>query len=204
MQDDVEQLLASIKDMADAEKAKIRAQAEQEIAKITESTEAQARQFRDEAFARLEGQLRMESECIVGRAELEMRDRLIHEKNEALREVFELASGQIAALDDAETYKEIFKRLVQEAIGRINCEDMRLRISKTDMSLWKSLKGEFPESIPVVLCDGPKGTVIVETNDGSRSIDNSIDTRLEMAAEVMRRELVELLFDAETSGEKGK
>ncbi|MFH1716619.1 MAG: V-type ATP synthase subunit E [Planctomycetota bacterium] len=204
MPDDVGQLLAAIKEMADAEKAEIRAQAEQEIAKISERTEAQIEQFRDKALARLEGQLRMESECIVGRAELEIRDRLINEKNEVLREVFELASRQIAALDDAEKNQDILKRLVREAIGRINCEDLRLRISRTDLSLWESLKGYFPGSIPVVLCDGPKGTVIVETNDGSRSIDNSIETRLEMAREVMKLELVELLFDAGTSGEKGK
>ena len=37
-----------------------------------------------------------------------------------------------------------------------------------------------------------------------RPIDNSIETRLEMAREVMKEELVELLFDAGASGEKGK
>ncbi len=204
MQDDVRQLLAAIKEMADAEQAEIRAQTEQEIAKISERTEAQIEQFRNDELARLKDQLRMESECIVGRAELEIRDRLIHEKNEALREVFELANRQIAALDDAEKNQEIFKRLVQEAIGRINCEDARLRISRTDLSLAESLKGDLSASIPVVLCDGPKGTVIVETHDGSQSIDNSIETRLEMAREVMKLELVELLFDAGASGEKGK
>jgi len=202
MQDDIEQLLAAIKDMADAEKAEVRAGAEQEIAKITERTEVQIGQFREEALAKLEEQLRMESECIVGRAELEMRDRLIYEKNEAIREVFESAAEQIAALDNPETYKTIFKRLVREAIDRINCKDVRLRISRTDQSIWESLKGEF--LVPVVLNGGPKGTIIVETDDGSRSVDNSIETRLEMAREVMRRELVGLLFDDEASGEKGK
>jgi len=202
MQDDVGQLLAAIKEMAEAEKAEIRAKAEQEIAKINELTEAQVKQFRDEALAELEDQLRIESECIVGKAELEMRDRLIHEKNEALREVFELAAEQIAAIDNAKTYKIIFKRLVREAIDRIGCGDVRLRISRTDQSIWESLKSEF--SVPVVLNGSPKGTVIVETNDGSQSVDNSIGTRLDMAREVMKRELVELLFDTEASGEKGK
>jgi vacuolar-type H+-ATPase subunit E/Vma4 len=204
MQDDVRQLLAAIKEKVDAEKAEIRAQAEQEIAKISERTEAQIEQYRNNELVRLEDQLRMESECIVGRAELEIRDRLIHEKNEALREVFELASRQIIAQDDAEKNQEIFKQLVLEAIGRINCEDLRLRISRIDLSLWETLKGVFPASIPVVLCDDPKGTVIAETHDCSQSIDNSIATRLEMAREVMRRELVEILFDGETSGDEGK
>lgn len=204
MRDDVRQLLAAIKEKADAEKAEIRAQAEQEIAKISERTEAQIEQFRDKALAKLEDQLRVESECVVGRVELEIRDRLIHEKNEALREVFELASRQIAALDDTEKNQEIFKRLILEAIDRINCKNARLRISRTDLSLWESLKDDFPVSIPAVLCDGPKGTVIVETHDGSQSIDNSIETRLEMAQEVMKEELVELLFDAGASGEKGQ
>jgi len=202
MQDDVEQLLAAIKCMADAEKAEVRAEAEQEIARITERTEVQIRQFREEALARLEEQLRMESECIVGRAELEMRDRLILEKNEAIREVFEFATEQIAAFDNSETYKMIFKRLVREAVDRINCEGVRLRISKTDQPVWESLKGEF--SVPVVLNGGPKGTIIVETDDGSQSVDNSIETRLEMARGVMRRELVDMLFDNEASGEEGK
>jgi vacuolar-type H+-ATPase subunit E/Vma4 len=204
MRDDVRQLLAAIKETADAEKAEVRAQAELEIAKITESTEAQIKQFHDEALAGLDDQLRMESECIVGKAQLEIRDRLIEVKNEALREVFELASGQIAILYDTETYKDIFKRLVQEAINRVNCDDMRLRISKADLSLAKSLLGNLPASISVVVCDGPKGTFIVETDGGSQSIDNSIETRMEMAQGVMKRELIELLFDGETSGEESK
>ncbi len=48
------------------------------------------------------------------------------------------------------------------------------------------------------------GTVIVETSDRSQLIDNSIHTRLEMAKKIMRRELGELLFDAEKTGEKGE
>jgi vacuolar-type H+-ATPase subunit E/Vma4 len=204
MQDNVRQLLAEIKLMAEAEKSEIRALAEKEITKISERTEAQIMQFRDEAFARLEDRLCMESECIVGRAELEIRDRLIHLKNEAIGKVFKLAIEKIAALDGTEKDKESFKRLIQDAFGSINCEDVRLQISQTDQLLWESLKVDLPASASVVLCDAPKGTVVVETNDGSESIDNSIGTRLEMAQGVMRRELAEILFDSDTYGEKQK
>lgn len=204
MQDDVRQLLTAIQAMAEAEKTEVRAKAEKEIVEINERTEAQVMQFRNEALAELEDQLRRESECIMGRAELEIRDQLIQIKNEALREVFEFANEQIEALEGTRKYKKVFKKLIQEAFDSINCEDVRLRISKADQSLWESLKGDFPAPVPVVLCDGPKGTVVVETNDGSQSLDNSIQTRLEMARGVMRRELVELLFDGETYGEKGE
>lgn len=204
MPDDTAQLLAAIREMAAARKAEVTAEADQEVAKINEAAEAQIRQLRDDALARLEDQLLVESECIVGRAELEMRDRLIHQKNEALREVFERAGRQIDALRDAGTYRETFKRLIQEAIGRMNREDVRLRISKADLPLWETLKGQFPASVSVGFSDGPKGIVVVETDDGSQSIDNSIETRLETAREVMRRELSEVLFDAEILDEKGK
>jgi vacuolar-type H+-ATPase subunit E/Vma4 len=204
MQEDVRQLLAVIGEAAEAEKAGVRARAEQKIAEIGARIEAQIKQLRDEALARVEDQLRSESECIIGRAELEMRDTLIHEKNEALREVFELARKQIAVMNDFKTSKEVLRRLIREAISKINGEAVRLRISKKDLPLWKSLKGDFPPSISVELCDEPKGTVIVETNDRSQSIDNSIATRLETAREVLRWELADLLFDAEISGEEGK
>jgi len=204
MRDDVRQLLAAIKETADAEKAEICARAEREIAIITEKTEAQIKQFRDEALAKLDAELRMESESIVGRAKLEIRDRLIEAKNEALRQVFELAGGQIAVIYEAKTYREIFRRLVTDAIDKANCDKVHLRTSKTDLKLWESLKKDFPASVQAVPCDGPKGTVIVETDGGSQSIDNSIETRLEMARGIMKRELVEILFDGETSGEEGK
>ncbi|MHC4508820.1 MAG: V-type ATP synthase subunit E [Planctomycetota bacterium] len=202
MQDDVRQLLAAIRETADAETADVRAQAEQEIANITERTEAQVKQLREAALAQLEEQLRTESECIVGRAELEIRDRLVLEKNEALEEVFELARKKLASLEDSKTNEEVLKRLIQEAMGKINSDDVRLRISRDDVALWESLKADFPALVSVDLCDGPKGTVIVETSGGTQSIDNSIETRLEMAREVMRQELVALLFDAETPGEE--
>jgi vacuolar-type H+-ATPase subunit E/Vma4 len=212
MRDDVRQLLAAIKETAEAEKNEIRASAGQEIAKISESTEARIKQFSDEVLGRLDVQLRLESESIVGRAQLEIRDRLIEVKNETLREVFELAGRQIAALVDTEKYKEIFKRLVTEAIGRIDPstlpgtgrKDIYLRISKTDQSLFDSLKGDLPDPISAVFCDGPKGTVIVEIDGGRQSIDNSIETRLRMAQALMRHQLAEILFDTETSGEKEK
>lgn len=203
MRDDVRQLLAAVKETADAEKAEIRAQAEREIAKITENTEAQIKQFHEEALAKLDAELRMESESIVGRAKLEMRDRLIEAKNEALRQVFELAGEQIAAID-TRTYRTIFRRLVTEAIDKANSDNVHLRISKIDLKLAESLKKDFPASVQTIPCDGPKGTVIVETDGGSQSIDNSIETRLETARKIMRRELVEILFDGETSGEDGK
>jgi vacuolar-type H+-ATPase subunit E/Vma4 len=204
MRDVVRQLLAAIKETADAEKAEVRAEAEQEMTGISERSEAQIEQFRDEALARLEEQLHVESECIVGRAELEIRDRLIEVKNQALAEVFELAGGQIAALGDTEAYKQIFKRLVHEALGRIDGKDVSLQISRTDLSSWESLKEDFPASLSVVLCDGPRGTVIVETDGGSQSIDNSLETRLETARTLMRRELAEILFNGDASQEEAR
>ncbi len=204
MPDDSGQLLAAIKEMANAEMAEVRAQAQQEVAMINERAEAQINQLRDEALERLEAQLRTESECIVGRTELEIRDRVVQQKNEAIADVFERATGRIAELYDTAKYRKIFKRLIQEATGKMNSEDVRLRISNADLPLWKAIKGDLPASISVACVDGPKGTVVVETNDGSQSIDNSIGTRLEMAREVMRRELSEMLFGAEASGEKGE
>jgi vacuolar-type H+-ATPase subunit E/Vma4 len=220
MQDDVRQLLAAIKETAEAEKAEIRASAEGEIAKISENTEARIKQFNDDALSRLDVQLRLESETILGKAQLEIRDRLIEVKNEIIREVFELAVRQIAALADSEKYKEIFKRLITEAIDKINpstslrtCpepvestgrKDIYLRISKTDKLLFESLKGDLPGPISAVFCDSLKGTVIVEIDGGRQSIDNSIETRLKMAQALMRHQLAEILFDTETSGEKDK
>lgn len=204
MRDDVRQLLAAIKETADAEKAEMRAQTEQVIANINEHTKAQIDQFRDEELARLDAQLQMESECIVGRAHLEIRDRLIAAKNEALKEVFNLANEKIAELYNTETYKEIFKRLVTEAIDRANCDEMVLRISKTDLPIFESLKGDFPTSFSVVPFDSPKGTIVVEIDGGSQSIDNSIETRIKTAQDLMRTELIEILFNGDASGDEGK
>jgi vacuolar-type H+-ATPase subunit E/Vma4 len=204
MRDDVSQLLAAIKETADAEKAEMRAQTDQEITKINEHRKAQIDQFRDEKITRLDAQLQMESECIVGRAQLEIRDRLIAAKNEALRDVFNLVNEKIAELYDSETYKEIFKRLVSEAINRANCNDMVLRISKTDLPIFESLKGDLPASISVMPLDSPKGTVVVEIDGGSQSFDNSIETRIKTAQDLMRTELVKILFDGDTSGDEDK
>lgn len=201
---DVGELLAAIKVVAEARKGEILTLAEQKTAEISERAEAQIEQLREEAFACLEGQLRMQSECIVGRTELEIRDRIVHLKNQALQEVFERAGEQIAELQNTETYKGVLMRLIREAIGRINCENTRLVLSRADLEVWQTLKEGFGPSVSVVFHDGPKGTVIVETDDRSQSIDNSIATRLETAAEVMRRELVEVLFESDISAENGE
>ena len=200
MQDDVGMLLAAIREMAEAEEAGVSAHAEQEIAGINECAEAQIKRLRSDALSQLEDELRTESERILSAAKLGIRDRLVREKNEALDKVFNLSRKEIAALGNSNDSKETFRRLIQEAISRMNSDDVRLRISIADLSLWESLKGDFPTSISVESCEGSKGTIIVESSDSSQCIDNSLKTRLAMAQEVMRQELGGLLFTDQATG----
>ncbi len=203
MRDDIAALFAWVRERAEAKKAEITAQADHEIARIDERAEGEINRLRDEMLARLEEQLRIESDSILSAAKLEINNRLVDEKNVALDKVFSLARQQIEALN-SDTRKEIFRELINDAISRMNSEEMCLRISKADLSLWEKLRRGFPKSISIELCDGVTGTVIVETSDRSQLIDNSIHTRLEMAEKIMRRELGELLFDTEKAGEKAE
>jgi len=203
MRDDIAALFAWIRKRAEAKKAEVTAQADDEIAKIDERAESEINRLRKEMLAQLEDQLRIESDCILSAAKLEINHRLVDEKNVALDSVFSLARQEIEAVD-SDTRKEIFRELLNDAIGRMNSEEACLRISKADLPLWEKLKKGFPESISVELCDDVIGTVIVETSDRSQLIDNSIHTRLEMAEKIMRRELGELLFNTEKTGEKGE
>jgi len=203
MRDDIAALFAWIRERAEAKKAEVAAQADHEIAQIDERAEGQINRLRKEMLAQLEDQLRIESDCILSAAKLEIDNRLVDEENVALDKVFSLARQRIEALN-SDTRKDIFRELIDDAISRINSEQACLRISKADLPLWEKLKRGFPKSISVELCDGVTGTVIVETSDRSQLIDNSIHTRLEMAEKVMRRELGELLSNSERTGEKGE
>ena len=203
MRDDIAALFAWVRERAEAKKAEITAQADQEIAGIDERAEGEIDRLGNEMLAQLEDQLRIESHSILSAAKLEINNRLVDEKNVALDNVFSLARQEIEALD-FDTRKDIFRELVNDAIGRVNSEEARLRISKADLPLWEKLRRGFPKSISVELCGDVTGTVIVETSDRSQLIDNSIHTRLEMAGKIMRRELGELLFDTEKAGEKAE
>ncbi len=139
MQDDIAALFAWVRERAEAKKAEVTAQADHEIAKIDERAESEVNRLRNEMLAQLEDQLRIESDCILSAAKLEINNRLVNEKNVVLDDVFGLARQEIEALD-SDTRKEIFRELIDDAIGRMNSEEVYLRISKADLPLWDKLK----------------------------------------------------------------
>ena len=203
MLDDVEALLAAINKMAEAEKVDIADKARQEVDKINKQAEAEVERLRLEAIVQLEGTLCAESEAIVNNAKRDIDNKLEYEKNKALEKVFDLARQNICQLD-SDDRKSFLKRLITDAINRIDCDDVCLRISNDDLNIWESIKNDFQISISVKPCDRPSGTIIVETADGSLSIDNSIDTRLEIAKDAMRAQLCDILFANENFGEMAK
>lgn len=203
MLENAEALLAAIIEMADAEKIDIAEKADNEVAKINKQAKVEIERLKSEAMAQLEERLCAESETIVNAAKRDIKNKLVLEKNKALEKVFVLAKQNIRKSSD-EIRKDFLKRLITDAIDRANSDDVRLRISNDDLGIWKSIKKNFPKSISVETFDGPIGTVIVETSDGSLSIDNSIDTRLEIARNAMRAELCDILFANDKPGETTK
>ena len=203
MLSDAEALLAAINEMANAEKVDIAEKAEQEVISINEKTEAQIRQLRPDAVVILEQSLCAESETIINNAKIDINNKLVHEKNKAIENIFVMAKQNIGNLDE-DTRKDFLKKLIGDAIDRTKCDDVHLKISSEDINIWESIKNRFHISIAVETSDRPSGTVIVETADGSLSIDNSIDTRLDIAKKAMRTELCAILFANEKSGEMPK
>jgi len=181
---DADQNLTDARAKADA----IRKQAEQDAAAERDRILQKASQ----EAARLRGQAVASAQLKARTTELEQREKL-------LAQVFETARQQLSSVQKSTDYEKTAQRLLNEALVQLGADKVKVRADATTQKLFsaavlekisKELKIEAKLGEPL-----EKGTgVIVETEDGRRQYDNTLETRLARLQDTLRSPVFHLLM----------
>lgn len=182
--EDAEQILGEAQAKAAEIRKQAQAQAAAERAKTLELASAEAERVRRQAIAIAQLKART--------VELEQREKLIEN-------VFATARQKLASVPGSDDYQQITQRLLREALSRLGVPSVRVRVDEeTQKILTNDVLEKVSAEMNIKIQLGEplrKGTgVIVETEDGRRQYDNTLETRLKRLQDTLRGPVYHLLM----------
>lgn len=187
----------------------IMAEARRETRQILEDARRQAEQLK------LEAQLALDAECAAivqqaqeevaalqghagAAAQLEAQTLKLQRREQLLSSVFSTARQRIAEVPQWPDYGDIVRRLIQEAVAQLNAPELQVRAdAATQAVLTETVLAELSAALHVHLSPGEPLTqsagVLLETPNGRRRYDNTLETRLTRVKESLRTDVYNLL-----------
>jgi vacuolar-type H+-ATPase subunit E/Vma4 len=136
---------------------------------------------------------------------LQARRELLQKKEEKIQEVFDLAKKELEAFPKKAEYSKVLKGLIIEAGSALSGGDLVIKARSEDKAKIKDLTA-LAKSITKAC--GNKctlklgkatikalGGVVLETADGTITIDNTFDARLEQKYRIIRTAVANKLFE---------
>jgi len=181
---DAEQVLAEARAKADAIRAQAAEDAAAARAKIMEKAATDAERVRSQAIAT---------------TQLKARTMELEEREKLLNNVFQSAQEKLASVQQSRDYEKIAQGLLHEALTQLGTDTANVHADKATAkfftnslieSLSKELKVKIQLSEPLAKGMG----VIVETADGHRQYDNTLETRLKRMRDALRSPVYHILM----------
>lgn len=192
---ETDEIRKAILDKAKADADKIISDAEIKAKETIEKAEEQKElRFAEEKKKTISEAYR-EASKILAQASLKYRQVKFKEKYAVINEIIKRVKDELSQdISD----KELFVRLIQEAIDALEIEDkVRLFVSPKDLNIAREVIEEnsrLKEKITEVNESDCMGGILMEAIDGMVSINNTFDTRLEMLMPKILPKLGKKLF----------
>jgi vacuolar-type H+-ATPase subunit E/Vma4 len=196
----------NIKGLSSAVLSDVRGNAEQALTDAKGKAELIRRQAADQASAeraQILAKASVEAERIRSQAiattQLKARTQELESREALLNNVFEAAAEKVAAVQKSSDYDKTAQRLFREAVVQIGASVVKVH---TDQVTGKFITASVIETLSKELnikiqIDEPlaKGTgVVVETEDGHRQYDNTLETRLKRMRDTLRAPVYHILM----------
>lgn len=196
----------NIKGLSSAVLSDVRGNAEQALNDAKAKAELIRKQAADQAAAeraQILAKASVEAERIRSQAiattQLKARTQELESREALLNSVFAGAAEKVASVQKNSDYEKTAQRLLREAVIQIGANVVKVHADQVTgkfitSSLIESLAKELNVKIQI---DAPlaKGTgVVVETEDGHRQYDNTLETRLKRMRDTLRAPVYHILM----------
>jgi len=182
--EDAEQTLNGAKTKAEEVRQAAREKAKAERSKVLEQANREAERVRSQAIAV---------------AQLKARTLELAQREKLLDNVFSDARQKLTTMQQDSDYEQVAERLLREALGQLKANTARVRADKTTLEIFTTkMLEKISQELNVEIQIGETlehGTgVIVETMDGHRQFDNTLETRLKRIQEALRTPVFHILM----------
>ena len=206
LSDSTQRIRAKIIQDAKEKARKIIEEAHQKAKKIISEAEAKAKENRDQAKLLTDQFYNGELGKHIAQARTENYQHIRAYESEIVDEVLEKASYEIKDYTTTPEYGELLRQLIIEAAVALEGGDLIVKVNERDRTLLKdedlvtfadTAQKQTGVRTMLKLAEEPiriEGGTVVTSYDGSATVDNSIEARLNRVREENRREIEALLF----------
>jgi V/A-type H+-transporting ATPase subunit E len=184
VREDVERAVSEAKAKAENIRQNAKERAEAERSRILEQANRETDRVRSQA---------------VAVAQLKARTMQLEQREKLLDSVFSTARQKLTAMQRDSDYEQVAERLLREALTQLSASTVKVRADRTTQELFTtSMLEKLSKDLKVsIQLEEPleQGTgVIVETIDGHRQYDNTLETRLKRMQDSLRTSVYHILM----------
>jgi len=173
--------------------------AKEKAERIIANAEAEAKRIEEQTNKAIEGiissELRAVHDRIVGGAQLQGRKNVMNARMEVINKVFSRVEERIKNIVESPEYPDILVKLAAESIKTLD-EDCIVYANKQDAEYLKTVMEQLPMGHKVKIEESPVdivGGVTVVNLDGTKTIYNTLDSRLDESKKRLIAEVAEKL-----------
>jgi vacuolar-type H+-ATPase subunit E/Vma4 len=198
LDENVQALTRTVLNEAHAEAEQILAEAEAKAQAVRKRAQEQASAERTEILARASQEAERLRSQAVASAQLQARTAELERREKLLNSVFEAAQQQLSDMPQRADYDQIARELLRQALMSLGADTARIRADeRTRTVLTDQVLTGISEELGVQVTHGTPlehGVgLIVQTADGHREYDNTLEARLGRLQNTLRVPVLRLL-----------
>ncbi len=175
------------------------AKAQEKADKINASMETEKKRIEEMTNQAIQnvigGELRAVHDRVVGGAQLQGRKIIMEARTELVAKVFELAAEEVRKVVEGPKYNEYLEKLAVESVSKLN-EDCIIYANDADAKHLSSVMEKLAVGVKVKVEVSPVdiiGGISLVSMDGTKSITNTLDSRLNEAKNRLTAEVADTL-----------
>ncbi len=198
-EESVQALTRAVLSEAHAEADRILADARAKADAIHQRAEEQAAAERTEILERASREAERTRQQVIATTQLKARTMQLERREKLLDDTFEAARQQLAAVPQRSDYDQVVRDLVREALTHLGADEARVRADEqTQAHLTDHVLTDISDELGMKVQLGKPlkhGTgIVVETADGRRQYDNTLEARLGRLRNALRTSVYRLLM----------
>lgn len=189
----LEEMLVALEQEGQETVDRIESQAKAHENQILKEAKEEADRIRSDHIKKMEDQVRMERSRIINGAHFQVKKEVIRMKEAMMNEVFSEVSKRIENLRNDASYKDIFEKLTTEAVSGIAGKAL-VSIDPADENLGREVLDKMKIDYELALSNKCLGGLIARSEDGRIILNNTIDSRLDKAKQLLKTDVLKVLF----------
>ncbi len=189
----LDEILKSLEEEGDREVAEILAKARAQAERIIEEAKEKAERLKREEVEKAKRAAESESARIINAARLFAKKEIIRAKEESIKKVVEESRRRLKELSKRKDYPQILQRLIAEAMEGVDGRVV-VRVNPRDKELTQKLFSDYQITYELKTDLNIEGGLQVQTKDASIFINNTLESRLNKAAQLLKTEVTKILF----------